>query len=222
VGIVLGVLKPEITKTVKELDAKTFEPDPIAGKHFSKITSIMSSAYKRHGYILERAILEAASLNPDWIVWREEAFAVPSAVDHIVSASISSPSRLLGTEFPYSTPADRHLQVDLIIYDKKTGATSAYEVKRGFGLHDAGKRRSMMRDTLAVQILLKSYVASRGFVAASAASHVIFYYGKCSLPKPFAISGAELDTHLGFPVHSEVEAVNTLYQSELFSILAGS
>jgi hypothetical protein len=50
-GLVLELVKPEIEKTIKSLDLKKFEPDPIAGPHFSKITSVMSSAYKRHGYI---------------------------------------------------------------------------------------------------------------------------------------------------------------------------
>ena len=59
-GVVLDLLKPEIENTIKRLDTKHFEPDPIAGPHFSKITSVMSSAYKRHGDILERAILEVA------------------------------------------------------------------------------------------------------------------------------------------------------------------
>jgi hypothetical protein len=29
-------------------------PDPISGKHFSRIVSLISSACKRHGFILER------------------------------------------------------------------------------------------------------------------------------------------------------------------------
>ena len=48
---VLQLIKPEIESTIKRLDLKAFDPDPIAGPHFSKITSVMSSAYKRHGYI---------------------------------------------------------------------------------------------------------------------------------------------------------------------------
>jgi hypothetical protein len=48
-GLVLDLLKPEIEKTINGLDLRNFEPDPIAGPHFSKITSVMSSAYKRHG-----------------------------------------------------------------------------------------------------------------------------------------------------------------------------
>ena len=64
-GIVLDLLKPDIEKTIRALDSKRFAPDPIAGPHFSKITSVMSSAYKRHGYILEHAILEALSVRPE-------------------------------------------------------------------------------------------------------------------------------------------------------------
>jgi hypothetical protein len=50
-GAVLDLLKTEIEKTVIRLDSKRFDPDPISGQHFSKITSVMSSAYKRHGYM---------------------------------------------------------------------------------------------------------------------------------------------------------------------------
>jgi hypothetical protein len=80
-GLVLDLLKPEIEKTINGLDLRNFEPDPIAGPHFSKITSVMSSAYKRHGYILERAILETLRLCPHFEVWNDPAFHVPSAVE---------------------------------------------------------------------------------------------------------------------------------------------
>jgi hypothetical protein len=92
-GLVLDLLKPEIEKTIKGLDSKNFEPDPIAGPHFSKITSVMSSAYKRHGYILERAILESLRLCPYFEVWNDPAFQVPSAVEHIVDGSIAEPTK---------------------------------------------------------------------------------------------------------------------------------
>src|ERR1700738_412516 len=78
-GVVLDLIGPEIEKTIKRLDTMRFDPDPIAGPHFSKITSVMSSAYKRHGYILERAILESLRLCPDFEVWHDPIFQVPSA-----------------------------------------------------------------------------------------------------------------------------------------------
>jgi hypothetical protein len=36
-GTVLELLKPEIESTIKRLDLKAFDPDPIAGPHWSKI-----------------------------------------------------------------------------------------------------------------------------------------------------------------------------------------
>ena len=47
-GSVLDLLKDEVERTIQSLDLKQFTPDPIAGRYFSKITSVMSSAYKRH------------------------------------------------------------------------------------------------------------------------------------------------------------------------------
>jgi|SRR5262245_7720339 len=220
-GAVLDLLKPEIEKTVIALDAKSFDPDPIAGQHFAKITSVMSSAYKRHGYILERAVLEALKLCPHFEVWRDPIFQVPSAVDHIVAGSIAEPTKLIGTDYPYSE-GQRTLQVDAIVLDKKKGTLEGYEIKRGFGYHDSGKRRSMLRDTLYIQILMKRYGEQRGCKPSGVSSHIIFYYGKRSIPVPFGILGSEMDEHFGWPVYEAVEEVNRYFQERLFSILAGA
>ena len=128
---------------------------------------------------------------------------------------------MIGTDYPYSD-GQRTLQVDVMVFDKNKGTLSAYEIKRGSGLHDSGKRRSMMRDTLSVQVLLKSYGKLRGHKPNSAFSHIIFYYGKCSIPKPFSLTGVELDQHFGFPIYDAVEEVNKYYQGRLFSILSGA
>ena len=220
-GAVLDLIKVEIEKTIKSLDTKTFDPDPIAGPHFSKITSVMSSAYKRHGYILERAILETLRLCPHFEVWNDPVFQVPSSVEHIVDGSINDPTKLIGTDYPASD-GQRTLQVDAIVFNRETGALGAYEIKRGAGLHDSGKRRSMLRHTLCIQILLKSYGKQRGHDTQSAFSHIIFFYGKCSIPKPFAITGAELDQHFGWPIFESVDEVNKYFQGRLFAILSGA
>jgi hypothetical protein len=54
----LRAIAPEIDKTLGTLKDKVFDPDPIVGKIPSKITSIVSSVYKRHGTIIEKALLE--------------------------------------------------------------------------------------------------------------------------------------------------------------------
>jgi hypothetical protein len=53
-------------------------------------------------------------------------------------------------------------------------------------------------------------------------SHIIFYYGKCSIPKPFSITGSEMDQHFSWPVFEQVDDVNKYFQARLFSILSGA
>jgi hypothetical protein len=55
---ILEKLKPIVDKTISKLLNVKFRHDPIAGK-YSIVTSLLSSAYKRHGTIIEEAIVEA-------------------------------------------------------------------------------------------------------------------------------------------------------------------
>jgi hypothetical protein len=214
------ILKPEVEATIQRLHATKFRPDPIAGEHFSKIVSVMSSAYKRHGFIIERSILEQLKLNPDFEVWEDRAFQVPATADYIVDSAIAQPEHIFGTETGYRD-GHRTLQVDVIVYNRRNGIISAYEIKRGSGLHDAGKRRSIIRDLLCLQVLLKSYGQQRGYDVTDAKAQIIFYYGQCSIKKPFSLTKDELDEHFEYPVVDAVEAVNEYFKQRLFSILAG-
>jgi hypothetical protein len=213
------ILTPEIEATVERLRVQRFRPDPIAGEHFSRIVSVMSSAYKRHGFILERAILEQLRLCPDFEVWEDRVFQVPNTADHIVDSAIANPRAIFGTETSYRE-GHRTLQVDAIVFNRITGVIRGYEVKRGSGLHDAGKRRSILRDLLCLQVLLKSYGVNRGLDVREARAHIIFYYGQCSIKEPFSLTREQLDDHFGWPVVEAVEAVNSYFKERLFSILA--
>ena len=95
----------------------------------------------------------------------------------------------------------------------------AYEIKRGNGRHDAGKTRQILRDLLCVQVLLKAYGIKKGFDVLSARSLIIFYYGECSIKKPFSLTKDELNEHFGFTVLEAVEAVNEYFRSKLFELL---
>lgn len=214
----VDIMKPEIEATIQRLHAKKFRPDPIAGEHFSKIVSVMSSAYKRHGFIIERSILEKLKLNPNFEVWEDKLFQVPATADHIVDSAIVEPEHIFGSETGYRE-GHRTLQVDVIVFNRLNGNIRAYEIKRGSGLHDAGKRRSILRDLLCLQVLLKSYGQQRGLDVTDAKAHIIFYYGQCSIKKPFSLTKDELDEHFDFPIVEEVEAVNQYFKDRLFSIL---
>lgn len=217
---VIGIMSPLIDDTIRALSSKKFKPDPIMGQHFSRQNSLLGSAQKRHGFIIERAILETLKRYSHYEVWDDPRFQISEVADHLVSASIDMPTDLIETTTNYPSVGARTLQVDLLAYNKNDKTLRSYEIKRGNGLHDAGKRRSILRDLLCTQLLLKSYGQSRGLDVSEARSHIIFYYGDCSIKKPFSLTRDELDEHFGVNVRDIVEAVNEEFRRRLFDILS--
>lgn len=211
-------MQPLIDDTVNKLVKKRFEEDPLLPGEYSKIASIVSSAYKRHGFILEQAILYRLSQNNNLVVWDDPKFGVSASAESLVSTFIDREGDALDTDLPYLENSDDHvrtIQVDVLVYNKTDRSLTAYEIKRGNGLHDAGKRRSMKRDLLIQQTLLKSYGTKRNFDVSRVDSKIIFYYGQCSLPKPFSLTGDEIDTEFKCSIRDFVEEANIMLAKRL-------
>lgn len=205
---------PLVDRTIALLAKEKFRSDPIGGEVYSRMTSVISSAYKRHGTIIEAAIRERLTDNDNFEVWGDPAFCVSSAAN-ILSGKAAD---CIGATLNYGESV-RTLQIDLIVFDKTKQTLNAYEVKRGNGHFDSGKKRSIMRDLLATHVLLKSYGTSRSLGVVDANAHIIFYYGVRSIPSPFGIIGKELDSHFGFDLVSGVELVNEYFRDRLYEIL---
>lgn len=208
-----------IEKTITALNKRKFEPDPIAGPHFSKITSVMSSAYKRHGLVIEQAILQSMMANSAFDVWVDRAFPVSTAADDVASNFMVNPEQAIESGLAHDENGPRTLQVDLVAYHKATHHLSIYEIKRGSGFHDAGKKRQILRDVIFMELLAKSYGEARGYKVMTSRAHAVFYYGKCSIKPPYALTGGDLNDHFGFDLKSDVEAANALFKKRLFEIL---
>ena len=204
----LELLDPEIEATIQRLHDNEFKTDPIAGPKFSRIASVMGSASIRHGNIIERAILEQLlRTRPELTVWTDAEFQVSRNAEDIAADALKNPASINGNDLSYCE-GRRTLQVDLIVYHNEARTLRAYEVKRGFGSHDRGKKAQMLRDALCVQMLLRSYGRFKDLDPLSVSSHIIFYYDNCSVRPPIGIKGSELDEHFGFPVRDAVETVN--------------
>lgn len=191
----------------------------MAGEHFSRIVSLLSSSYKRHGFILEAAIREQLKTNPDFEVWNDPEFHVSK--EAAAQASATKGEGPVAKQFKYDPKSANYLQVDTIVWDRPRRTIKAYEVKRGHGEHDSGKKRSIRRDLACVEAHLIDYARQRGFKAKEARAHVIFYYGRRSIPAPLSLIGTEMDEHFGMSVHREVETVNDHFKRRLFEILSG-
>jgi hypothetical protein len=205
-------VKPIVDQTISTLASARFVVDPIAGEKYSRQTSIISSAYKRHGTILEFALRESLRESNRHKVWREEAFRVSRAADQIVGQQADT------ALLPYGEGV-RTLQIDMMVFDSADQTLRAYEIKRGNGQFDAGKIRSIRRDLAVTQMLLKGYGETFGYNASSAEARIIFYYGVRSIPRPYSLVGRELNDHFGFPVYDLVEEANAYFKARLYDLL---
>jgi hypothetical protein len=204
---------PVVDETIQALAKTKFVPDPVAGLKYSRATSIVSSAYKRHGRILETALRESNRHR----VWQEDAFRVSRAADTLVGSQTEDACRQ--TTLPYGDSV-RTIQVDVVAFDSADQTIRAYEVKRGNGQFDAGKIRSIKRDLMCIQVLLKSYGEELAKLNPTAAeSRIIFYYGVRSIARPWSLVKNELDEHFGFPVVEKIEQANDYFRDKLHALL---
>jgi hypothetical protein len=216
VSVCFDRVKPLVDETVRRLAVKAFREDPIAGRRYARATSIVSSAYKRHGKILEAAIFERLRDNNRLSVWSDPAFAISGAAEGLVHNSTRADC--FRSQLPYGDTA-RTVQVDIVVYDNLNRSLRTYEVKRGNGEHDAGKVRSIMRDLICTHVLLKSYGGGRGHEVDHSEAKIIYYYGVRSIPPPISLVREDLDEHFDYPVVEAVEQVNAYFRDRVHALL---
>jgi hypothetical protein len=207
---------PVVDETITALSKVRFVEDPIAGVRYSRATSIVSSAYKRHGRILEIALRESLRESNRHKVWQDSTFRVSREADALASTQELEACRQ--TSLPYGQSA-RTLQIDMVAFDSADQSIRAYEIKRGNGQFDAGKIRSITRDLKCIQVLLKSYGEVCKLKPLAAESKIIFYYGVRSIPRPLSLVKSELDDHFGFPVVERIEQANDYFRTKLHALL---
>lgn len=218
-------LKTMIDRTVEGLAGQKFKVDPIAGKAFSQLPSIVGSMQKRHGLIIESAIFEAVDRLPNYTAWKEPNFHISQDVQSAV-ASVNNVKQnpdwkhLLGNEYPYKTGTGKTLQVDLLAFNKTTSQAFAVEIKRGYSNHDAGKKKAILKDALSVQMLLKSYCEMElGTKIFEARSLICSFYKSSEFDPSVSVNKDTLDELFGADVLSYVENVNNYYRKNIHDLL---
>ena len=150
-------------------------------------------------------------------VWTEDDFKL----SHDTLREVRIAERLdslLQVHLPYGD-RERSVRVDILVFDDARRSLNAYNIKRGNGSYDGGKRRLIHEELVRTQILLTDYGRSIGLSSETSNAHVIFYYGLLSLPPPLAISGDDLDEHFQFPVHEAIELVNAYFVTRLSALI---
>jgi hypothetical protein len=210
-------MRPTVDDAIDRLGAARFRDDPIAGRKYSRATSIVSSAYKRHAAILQRALLERLKDCARLRVWTEDDFKLSH--DSLRQVQVAERlDSLLHAQLPYGD-RERSVRVDILVFDEARRSLNAYNVKRGNGSYDGGKRRILHEELVRTQMLLADYGRGNEFVPETSHAHIVFYYGLLSLPPPLAISGDDLDEHFQFPVQEAIELVNGYFVARLSTLI---
>lgn len=210
-------LIPLVDDTIEKLGQTKFREDPIGGRKYSRATSIISSSYKRHGQILGEAILERLKECSRFQTWREDAFKLSSESLRELRAH-EVLERCLTIKLPYGE-AERTIPIDVIVFDKEARTLRSYNVKRGNGSYDAGKRRIITGELLRTNMLLLNYGRSMGVDPSKAEARIVFYYGLRSVAEPLSLVGDDLNEHFGFPVLEAVEAINEYFREKLYQLI---
>ena len=210
---------PTLTAALAKLADTRFRTDPIGGDKYSRATSIISSAYKRHGQILGRALLERLKDCDRFQVWTEEAFKLAASSRAELQRGMP-PAAYREVALAYGDQ-EQAIPVDLIVYEAAARTIRSYNVKRGNGAYDAGKKRLILNELLRVQMHLAGYARSMGFEVEIAEAQIIFYYGLRSIPEPFSLVAEDLDGHFDFCVHDAMETVNDQFRDGLHALIEG-
>lgn len=213
----LEKVRPTIDESIHKLAQTDFREDPIGGLKYSRATSIISSAYKRHGQILGAAVLECLKTIPRLRVWREDEFRL-SGESLSVLRELQRVEPCLRKKLNYGQ-CERTTPLDIIAYDTDGCTLRSYNVKRGNGSYDAGKRRLILDDLMRVNMLLEDYGRQLGLEVRLAEAKIIFYYGLRSIPEPISLTGDELDGHFRFPVFSHIEVANDYFRARLYELI---
>jgi hypothetical protein len=106
-----------VRQTIKTLENGKFAADVLVTPSASSATSKISSIYKRHGAILQKALGIAINTDPTWTAWDE--------------LELSNAAYRKG------------LRIDLILYDGQV--LRIFEVKRGLGKQDSDAKRGIKK-----------------------------------------------------------------------------
>jgi len=208
---------PVIDESIRRLAETEFREDPIGGLKYSRATSIISSAYKRHGQILGTAILECLKSNSRLSVWREEGFKLSGeSLSKLRELTRIEPCLRLRLRYG---ECEKSCPLDVVVYDTTAKTLRSYNVKRGNGAYDAGKKKLIQDELLRVNMLLEDYGRQLGLTVSEAEAKIIFYYGLRSIPEPLSLVAEELDDHFGMSVCAPVEAANDYFRARLHELI---
>lgn len=195
-----------------------FPLDEVLGPELSRLISISASVVKRHGILLEKALVEALRSSGRYEVLHNPTIPITAAADGLVASNTAEALSRLSLR--YDQPTVRSVNQDVVVIDTSVGWAGAYSIKRGGGDMGPRLRKPLERDVAAVRLLLRSYLRDQGYSTIDVTtSACIDYFGAAGLPPHLTVQGPDVDDHFGVPVRATVERMTDHLRAELHRIM---
>lgn len=219
------VSKPALIRAARNAVAAAlageFPADPLIAPALSRAVSCIGSVVKRHGGLIELSLAGALTASDRFIVLTNVALPLTKGAIQLLDAR-NSDENLARIKLSADSEASGIVNIDLVVVDPEAGWAGAYEIKRGNGTTEHGKRRPTVRKLRAARLVLASYVRQLGYgEIESVTSAVIDYCGASGFDPEFTLTREQLDGHFGVPVVATVEAMTAALSAELQAALPG-
>lgn len=217
------VSKPALIRAARNAVAGAlagdFPVDPIIGPELSRAISTVGSVVKRHGTLIEMGIAGALASSDRFTVLTNVSLPLTKGATQLLDAK-NSDDDLGRIKLSADSEADGIVSLDLVVVDPEVGWAGAYEIKRGNGATEHGKRRPIVRKLRAARLVLASYVKQAGYGSVErVTSAVIDYFGGSGFESEFSLTREQLDQHFGVPVAATVDAMTETVRETLHAQL---
>jgi hypothetical protein len=201
--------------------AGDFPVDPLVGPELSRVISCIGSVVKRHGGLIEMGIAGALKASDRFIVLTNVALPVTKGAVQLLDAR-NSDEDLANIRLLADSEAEGIVNLDLVVVDLEASWAGTYEIKRGNGTTEHGKRQPIVRKLRAARLVLASYVRKLGYgPIESVTSAVIDYFGGSGFKAEFTLTRDQLDAHFGVSVVATVDAMTATVREVLDAELLG-
>lgn len=208
-----------IGQTIQRLHRLQAQPDPIVPPYLQRSYSILNSAVRMDGHILEAALFEALNSAPHLKVTRAPRINLPAAADQILAGHANAEA-LAGSDLYYDPRGGRRVTPDLSVWDRVRQALDWIEVKRGLGKTDCGKTRQTTRDLQCLLLIAKSYAKSQlGIDISTSTAAVCAIHGVTTVPLELQANVDELEVRYQIDIRSYLDAAQHEFRSRLEELL---
>lgn len=205
--------KRKAAQIVDDALTATFPLDPLLPNVTSRWISAMGSIQRRHGPeitdLMADTLAEINGLDvfvePDIGITREALKLAETGDVEVCRQARCRPDDGIV----------RYVRLDVVALDHRSQTARALEVKRGVGNVDAGKRRTTIRDGLAVLAMMHDFAARNGLPDAEPDFQVVSVYGRSGFPRGLSVGGDQLDLYLDASVSGEVWRLERALRAEI-------